>query len=336
MTTKYLNGTFFGGLVLALSTTAVAAQEVTLTFHSPFGEAGINEGVRWWMDEVEERTEGRVEFRRIFGGTLGSLGGQPEGVNGRAFDVGQVSAVYNPGLYPRGSFTMLPFLSDDIGAHNAAVHDLMQTPEFTAEFDTLNQVYMFNGTWITMEMLSYEPLSTIADLEASRVRAHGGAAMAMEAAGITSFAIPFSELPAAAERRVVDAATMGAPTDAYDFGFGDIFDYWYQDMPFFFMPMTVVVNSESWAAIPVDLQAIILEINAEAPNQVMQLTEAREARNAEALINENGIQVIQFSDVAALEEAGRSTWQGWVEDRTAEGIDGQSILNSYQDLMSAQ
>ena len=39
---------------------------------------------------------------------------------------------------------------------------------------------------------------------------------------------------------VVDAAIMGAPAAAYDFGFGDIFEYWYAYMPFYYFPMTLV------------------------------------------------------------------------------------------------
>ena len=50
---------------------------------------------------------------------------------------------------------------------------------------------------------------------------------------------------------------MGAPAAAYDFGFGDIFEYWYAYMPFYYFPMTLVMNKEAWEELPADIQQII-------------------------------------------------------------------------------
>ena len=231
---------------LSVSGAATADDEIRLTYHSAFGQAALNEASRVWMDEVEARTDGRVTFTRLFGGTLGKFAGQPDGLKARSFDVGQLSAVYNPGLYPHATTTIMTFLTDNADAHNLASHEFFNTPDLQAEFDALNQKFMFVGQWVRIEMLSYDHVNTMEELAQIKIRAHGGAADALEAAGITGYAIPWGELPAAAERRVVDAGIMGAPAAAADFGFGDIFEYWYGYMPIYYFPMTLVMNKEAW------------------------------------------------------------------------------------------
>ena len=92
----------------------------------------------WWLDEVEKRTEGRVTFDRIFGGTLGDLGSQPENLQARVFDLGQISYVYSPGLFPLGTVTTLPAIEDNGHVWGRATHELAQTPLLEAEFTALN------------------------------------------------------------------------------------------------------------------------------------------------------------------------------------------------------
>lgn len=180
-------------LAIAATASVVSAADHNLTFHAAFGEAGLNESARVWMDEVESRTDGRVKFTRIFGGALGKFAGQPTGLKARSFDVGQVSSVYNPGIYPRATLGTLPFLSEDILEHNKIMHELYTSADFQQEFDALNQKFMFNGTWIWMQMMAFDEVKTMEDLSKIKIRAHGGSADALTAAGITSYAIPFGE-----------------------------------------------------------------------------------------------------------------------------------------------
>ncbi|MDE0379786.1 MAG: hypothetical protein OXI20_11150, partial [Rhodospirillales bacterium] len=66
--------------LLAVPGIAKAEEKIHLTYHAAFGIAALNEASRVWMDEIEARTNGRVEFRRLFGGALGKFAGQPDGL----------------------------------------------------------------------------------------------------------------------------------------------------------------------------------------------------------------------------------------------------------------
>jgi len=309
------------------------AQPIKLKYHEAFAMASYNLPVRWWMDEVEKRTNDKVKFDRMFGGPLGKLGEQPMAIKAGSFDLGQVSCVYNPGLYPHKTLTMLPFISDNVLAHAKAAHDFFQSPILEARFTSLNQKYMMNGVWITMEMMSHVPVRTIDDLRKVKTRAHGGAADALKALGITTYAVPWGELPAAAERRVVDAAIMGCPVDALDFGFGDIFTNWIR-IKFSLMPYTLVINIDTWNKLPVDVQQVMKDVNKIMPTKAYEIYREKELEAEKKLMASGRMKIVAFEELARLRaEGGKPVWDKWAADRKAEGIDGRALLDEFLRLV---
>ena len=309
------------------------AKAITLKYHGPFAKAGFNIPARWWMDEVEKRTNGKVKFDRIFGGALGSLDEQPMAIKSGSFDIGQVSYVYNPGLYPIHTVTILPFINDSTLAQHKAAHEFFQSPALEAGFTALNQKYLMGGVWITIEMMSHDPVRTIDDMRKIKIRAHGGSADALKAIGITTYAVPWGELPSAAERRVVDASIMGCPTDAYDFGFGDIFSYW-ERIPFFYFPYTLVINMDTWKKLPADVQQVMKDVSELMPTKAYELYDAQEKEAEKKLIEGGLVKLVEFEEMEKLkEQGGKPVWKKWVADMKAKDIDGRAHLNEFLRLV---
>lgn len=309
------------------------AEPIMLKYHEAFALASYNLPVRWWMDEVEKQSKGKVKFDRIFGGALGKLSEQPMAIKAGSFDLGQVSCVYNPGLYPHQTVTFLPFISNNVLAHAKAAHEFFQSPVLEARFTELNQKYMMNGVWITMEMMSHVPVRTIDDMKKVKIRATGGAADALKAIGITTYAVPWGELPAAAERRVVDAAIMGCPVDGYDFGFGDIFSYW-QRIKFSLMPYTLVINIDTWNKLPVDVQQVMKDVNKIMPTKSYELYREKELEAEKKLMASGRMKIVEFGELARLRaEGGKPVWDKWAADMKAKGIDGQALLDEFLRLV---
>jgi len=316
--------------VLAQPSPAMAQETINLKFHSSFGKSPLNEAPRWWMDEVEKRTKGKVKFTRILGGSLGKLTAAPENLKVGAFDVGNVSVVYNPGLYALSNVTSLPFLSTDPLVHGKAAHELHSSVT-KAEFTKLNQKYMFPGMWTRIQLMSHEPIRTIADLKKAKIRAHGGASELLKTLGITVHGIPWGALPDAARRNVVTAGIIGAPADAYAFGFGKIFKYWNQGEDWFFFPLTFVMNQDTWNKLPADVKKVMEEVNAEMVVQGRKLMTAHENNSGPKLAKQTT--VVKFKETDKLRAARDKTWQNWVDARKKEGKDGQAVLDKFQALL---
>ncbi|MGI9350348.1 MAG: TRAP transporter substrate-binding protein DctP [Rhizobiaceae bacterium] len=322
---------FVAILVLASPGEAVSQDTINLKFHSSFGKSPLNMAPRWWMDEVEKRTNGKVKFTRIFGGSLGKLTAQPENAKVGAFDLGNVSVVYNPGLYSLSNVVSLPYLSSDALVHAKAAHELHSTGLVNEEFTKLNQKYMFPGMWTKIQLMSHEPVETMEDLAKQKIRAHGGASELLKTMGIQVYGIPWGELPAAAERRVVTAGIIGAPVDAYAFGFGKIFKYWNQGDDWFFFPLTFVMNLDSWNKLPADVKKVIEEVNSEMVVEGRKLMANLEKVNGEKLAKQ--VKIVKFKDTDKLTAARDKTWQNWVDARKKEGKDGQAVLDQFLALL---
>ncbi len=332
---KFIKTLCAGALVAAatLSTPTLSmAEEINLKYHAFTGKGPSNLATRWWMDEVEKRTEGKVKFTRIFGGPLGKLSGQPENIKVGAFDLGEFSPVYNPGLFPLANVTSLPFMSDDALAHARAGHALFQSPEVEAEFTAMNQKYLFPGLWTSIQLLSHDPIRSLEDLKEAKIRAHGGAAEILKQLDITVYGIPWGELPAAAERKVVTAAIIGSPADAYAFGFGEIFSYW-DDEDWFFFPMPVTINLDSWNALPDDVKAIIEELNEETVLEARKLLEVAEKESHAKLSEQTEIVKLDAAEKAKMLDVRNAAWKSWVDAREADGLAGQTVLDNFLKLL---
>jgi TRAP-type C4-dicarboxylate transport system substrate-binding protein len=281
------------------------------------------------MDEVEKRTKGKVKFTRIFGGSLGKLTAAPENIKVGAFDLGNISVVYNPGLYALSNVTSLPFMSTDMLVHAKAAHELHSSVT-AAEFKNMNQKYMFPGMWTRIQMMSHEPIQTIADLKKAKIRAHGGASELLKTLGITVHGIPWGALPDAARRNVVTAGIIGAPADAYAFGFGKIFKYWDQ-ADWFFFPLTLVMNQDTWNKLPADVKKIMTDLNEEMVAQGRKLMTAHEKKSGPLLAKQ--VKIVKFKEVDKLRAARDKTWQNWANARKKEGKDGQAVLDQFLALL---
>ena len=179
-------------------------------------------------------------------------------------------------------------------------------------------------------MLSHEPIRTIDDLKKQKIRAHGGASELLKTLGITVYGIPWGELPAAAERKVVTAGIIGAPADAYAFGFGKIFKYWDQE-DWFLFPLTYTMNQDSWDALPDDIKTVMEEVNEEMVVEGRKLMAAQEAKSGPGLASQ--VEIVKFEEMDKLIAARDQTWQNWVDARKAEGKDGQAVLDTFLALL---
>ena len=329
--TKLCLSALLATAVLAPPSLVAAQEKINLKFHSSFGKSPLNMAAVRWMNEVEKRTKGKVNFTRVFGGSLGKLTAQPENIKVGAFDVGNVSVVYNPGLYSLSNVVSLPFMSTDALVHAKAAHELHSSGVTKAEFTKMNQKYLFPGMWTKIQLMSHEPVRTIADLRKQKIRAHGGASELLKTMGIPVYGIPWGELPGAAERRVVTAGIIGAPVDAYAFGFGKIFKYWNQGDDWFFFPLTCVMNLDTWKKLPADVKKVIEEANTDMLVQGRKMMADLEKKNGALLAKQ--AKIAKFQERDKLLAVRDKTWQNWVDARKKEGKNGQAVLDQFLTLL---
>ena len=328
--TKLCVSALLATAVLAPPSFVAAQKTINLKFHSSFGKSPLNMAPRGWMDDVEKRTNGKVKFTRVFGGSLGKLTAQPENIKVGAFDLGNLSVVYNPGLYALSNVVSLPFMSTDALVHAKAAHELHSTGVTNAEFTKMNQKYLSPGMWTKIQLMSHEPVRTIADLRKQKIRAHGGASELLKTLGIPVYAVPWGELPGAAERKVVTAGIIGAPVDAYAFGFGKIFKYWAPE-DWFYFPLTFVMNLDTWKKLPADVKKVMDTASTDIVVKGRNMMAGLEKKTGPLLGKQ--VKIAKFEEMDKLLAARDKTWQNWANARKKEGKDGQGTLDRFLALL---
>ena len=340
MYTKILHS--IGGIValsfFVIGSTWVPAvhAQIKLTFHDPIAPSTTSAGAVWWMDEVEKRTNGKVKFERIFGGSLGKFGDQMKNVKGRIFDIGLTSVVYAPASYPLASVFIQPFIIPSLRKGVYASYDLVQSrPELMKEGTAINTKILANWTLEALELMSHVPINKMDDLKGLKIRGHGGSADAMAAAGFTVVGIPWTELPQAAERRVVDAASIPVPTLASETGFQDIFKYWITNIPFYYFHFYLSINLDAWNSLPRDVQDVMLQTGADLRKfNVDYITNKMD--ESSKILEKAGVRQIRFLQEERekfVKIGGAPNWEKWIKAKEAEKLPGRAIFDEFKKLL---
>ena len=117
-------------ILAGLTTTALAQAEYKLTF----ADFGANRGPRaevlnWWADELNKRTDGRVEVDFAWSGALLKTQDILHGVRGGVADMGTVIATATPAEFPLYSFGSFPLNEVDSWVGVNAWWELHKTSE---------------------------------------------------------------------------------------------------------------------------------------------------------------------------------------------------------------
>jgi TRAP-type C4-dicarboxylate transport system substrate-binding protein len=333
-----------GGIVIILSffvisppwLATVHAQTIKLTFHDPMPPSTMSDGAVWWMDQVETRTGGKVKFERIFGGSLGKFGDQMKNLKGRIFDVGLTSIVYTPASYPLTTVFIQPFIVPSLTKGIYASYDLFQSTPALMEEGTAINTKIVGQWWLeALELMSHVPINKMDDMKGLRIRGHGGSADAMAAAGFTVVGIPWSELPQASERKVVDAASLPIPTLAAETGFQDIFKYWITNIPFYHFHSYLSINLDAWNSLPRDVQDVMLQAGADLRKFNVEHVKKKIDENAKVLAKAGVKQIVFPQDELEkfIKIGGPPNWEKWIMAREAEKLPGREVLNNFRKLL---
>jgi TRAP-type C4-dicarboxylate transport system substrate-binding protein len=291
-----------------------------------------------FLDNVEEKTGGRVTFDRIYGGTLGDLTVQPEQLQNRVFDVGQVSYVYSPGVFPLGAVTTLPGIEDSSHVWGRTTHDVsMNDPNLIAEYDAINSKYLFTWALEPMEIASHHEINTLEDFCGDRIRTHGGSTLAFEALSealgcpIAPTTVHWGELPVAGAEHVIDSGCFPVPITGRDAGLHTVFPYYIAPFPVYQFHFATAINMDAWNELPSDLQDIVLDCADQATEDGLTYIDNALAAGLQDLedvgvitIEWPAAEMDRFRDLACT-----PVWDEWIADMEAQGLNGQAVFDNF-------
>jgi TRAP-type C4-dicarboxylate transport system substrate-binding protein len=213
-----------------------------------------------WADEIEKRSEGRVEITVYPAGTLTSAPQCYDGVVNGISDIGMSCFAYTRGRFPFLEGLDLPLGYPNGMAASRIANDMAKKYE-PAELDDTHLMYIHaHGPGL---LASKKPVRSLEDLQGLKVRATGLSAKIVSSLGGTPVAMSQPETYEALQKGVVEATLCPVET-LKGWKQGEVIEsVTDSSMIGYTTSMFVVMNKSVWDSLPADLQQLFTDVSAE-------------------------------------------------------------------------
>ncbi|WP_212525683.1 TRAP transporter substrate-binding protein DctP [Actibacterium sp. MT2.3-13A] len=327
-----LNRLVFLGAVAAASLAAAGAQaqEFRLNWGHYLSNGPFLQVEQEFIDAVEERSEGRVEFNVVYSGGLGS-GGELLTLAGRgAIDMAAVVPGYYADQLLFAKALQIPFVFDSPReAIKVAEYSYAEIPAFQEELKTLRVRRLFHQPLGSYYMAGADDsCATLEGIKGKKVRTFGSdIPLMMDAVGAVPQSVPAGDQYEALERGTLDYAFVNM---------GNIEAYrLYEPGPNMCGPALsmaghmVVIGERAWQRLPQDIQDIISDEAAKAQQRYVEWVDESEAAAAER-VKAAGANVTTYSaeQLATWQAAAPDLLAKWVEELKGRGRGEEAVATA--------
>lgn len=283
-----------------------------------------------WKEEVEKRTNGKVQVNTFPGGTLLKAKGMIDGVIAGTADIGSTSIAYQPGRFVLTNATSLPLGIPNARVGSLVLWDLYEKyqPE---PFSKLKVLAMF--TTSPTNIMSKVPVRTLADLKGLDLRASGGAAQVLKSWGANPVGMPMPATVEALQKGVVKGLYSSFDV-MKGFKFAETCKYvTITDTVIY--PFTVVMNMDKWNSLPDDVKKVFDDLRVDQSVWTGDMVDGLSKDALDWSVKEHGVEVINLS----AEE--KAKWDAllspmtakWIEDAKAKGLPAEQIVADIKALI---
>lgn len=325
----------------AMMTASAAAQDVTLLMHHflPPVSNPHKLMLQPWADKITAESNGRIAFE-IFPSM--SMGGKPNELYGQVRD-GTADVVwtllgYTPGVFKRSEVFELPRVH--AGSATDTTIALNNSLDMLAEdFKDVHILFLHSYDGNLLHSAT-KPVRTFEDVAGMKLRTPSRTgAWVIENMGAEPVALPVPALPESMSKGVVDGAlTTYEIVPALKL---QELDKYATELPngdrWGTAVFMLAMNKDAYEALPDDLKAVIdanSTVNVSA--EIGALWESFEQSGIDALAAA-GVETIIISDeeAAKFNAANDKVVQQWIDDVTAEGLDGAGLVEQARAAIKA-
>ncbi|WP_291320897.1 TRAP transporter substrate-binding protein [Desulfonatronospira sp.] len=328
---------FCCALILVSGCASEKEEEIELTMVTfwPASHPQVDQGHLAWIEEVHERSQGKVKITLHAGESL--LGAREiySGVEDGVADIGSTCPAYTPGMFPLTEVFELPgYENVNSVAASLTVHEGYKRFRDELGVDEFSdvKVLMF---WATGpgDIMSKIPVKTLDDVQRLEIRAAGGSAVPVKTLGAVPHSMPMSEAYLALDQGLVNSIL--GPTDTLmGFRLAEVVQY-VTKTPFLYnIPFVKVMNKETWDSLPQDVQDVFEELNDEFAMKYGELFARASREGLEFAKEEHDIQVLELSDDEEQRWIERldAVVDEWVQDKSGAGLPAEEAVRITREL----
>ena len=311
---------------------------IVLTIATPFPPppSDVSRLIMHWVDRVKERSGGRVDFKTYFGGSLVTPPETLSMLESRAFDIGIVCWLYQPGITPLGTVDWaVPFNTVDCTVSTKSKKQLFEdVPEVMEE---LTRHHVKPLVWHAMKpywLYTKFPINTLEDLKGKKIGVSGrDLPVYVKALG----AIPVSNVVPEKYEMLQRGVTEGDIMSFFymtDFKVFEVVDYLYKINIGRSVTSAYCIHDDAWNSLPKDVQQIMIEEALAAEKWECEMEPTWREENFKKW-EKAGV------TIATIPEQEEKKWaelikdypQNWADACESKGLPGKKTMIRYLELL---
>lgn len=301
--------------------------ELTLSMHDS-AESMNGQIVQAFIDEVYEKTDGHVQITLYGSATLASSYDVGDFVLDGGCDIGWLFTTFYSGQYPLTDVITNPLSGSSSSVQGTNVlWDLYENYEEMADEWSQYKVLQLYCNPINY-IFSTTPVSSVDDLAGLSIRVTSGPiADCITGWGANGISLSTTELYDSLSKNNIQGAVID-PTVLVNFSLTEVLTYM-TDLPLYQGTFSLVMNWDSYNALPEEYQAVLDEYSTREESLVF--AEKVDA-DAEATIDdllEGGMEAVEVSDEAyeGFKAVTDEVAEAWVEENTTDDFDAQAYYD---------
>ena len=270
-----------------------------------------------FIQELEERSGGRIKTSYFGGGSLLKPSGMYNGIELGIADMGFAHIEYTPGRFPVTEVCDLPLGYPSGWVSNMVVNDFYNKFK-PKEWDKVKVLWMHAST--PNVMITTKPVNTLEDFKGLTIRAPGRVGDTVKALGASPAPMPIMEVYDGLSKGVIQGVNTPFET-LKTFRFGEVAKYttssWQVGNIYTFY---VIMNKKSYDRLPPDLKVILEELSGEYKEKFALMWNSVDF-DGKDFAGEKGVEILQLSkdQVDQWKKVTEPVIDNYVKDLTAKG-----------------
>jgi len=302
-----------------------------------------------WLDEVERRSEGKVQFQRFWSGELAGQLQEIDALEQGNFDILlPLITVWDPGRFPLSELPWLPVTNVDVQGATRAYKKLCDSTVALQDGKSYYELEFTDENLRCFASPCIGPYTlATAGKEISKPEDFGGLIvraaarcqrLCLESMGATPVLIGSQELYDALARGTADGVLFSI-ADWTSWNLHDGVLQWAIDgAAFGYCQGALGMTEETWQSIPADIQKIMEDTASDL--LLSPGCDEWDTRDgiARAGFLDNGGEFVEYNDLdpavkQVMEDAMAQTWLDWIDAVTADGAPGLEAAKLWRDLI---
>lgn len=283
-----------------------------------------------WGEELEKRTDGKVEVDMFFGGTLLEADNMFDGVSTGTADIGLTSTTYEPGRFPLLEISDLPNGYPNSEVASQVVADLIEEypPEALKDFKVIT-AFATEPAYIQ----STKSISNLDELSGTQLRISGALTPVMEVLGAAPVGMAQSEVPEALQTAVVDG-NVSSREVLKDLKLAEYVKF-VTDYPLTINTFVAVMNKDKWESLPEDVKQVIDELNGEMTVFTGKYLDEHTAESMKWSADEQGLKIVPLTEkeTKIWDEKIKPVQEAAVKKAEKQGLPGAEYRDRINELV---